>query len=109
MKLLLDTCVWGGATRQLTDLGYDVIWSGDWDSDPGDGEILRIAHQKGRILITQDKDFGELAVVHRQPHSGIIRLVGIPARRQAEYAWMDRLKPAAGAAMKSLTRLTPAG
>lgn len=85
MKILLDTCVWGGAVRQLTVLGHDVVWSGLWDIDPGDREILKIAHQEGRILVTQDKDFGELAIVYRYPHAGIIRLVGIPARRQADY------------------------
>ena len=34
------------------------------------------------MLITLDKDFGELAVVRAQPHVGIVRLVEIPARRQ---------------------------
>lgn len=85
MRILLDSCVWGGAARQLTDLGHDVEWTGAWAKDPGDREILRIAHQAQRILVTQDKDFGELAIVYDHPHSGIIRLVGIPARRQAEY------------------------
>lgn len=85
MKILLDTCVWGGAQRQLRELGHEVVWSGEWDRDPGDGEILRIAHSEGRVLVTQDKDFGELAIIFRQPHSGIIRLVGIAAREQARY------------------------
>jgi predicted nuclease of predicted toxin-antitoxin system len=85
VKRLLDTCVWGGAVRQLTALGHDVDWLGSWESDPGDLEILQRAHREGRILVTQDKDFGELAVVSRHSHSGIVRLVDIPARRQAEY------------------------
>jgi predicted nuclease of predicted toxin-antitoxin system len=85
MKLLLDTCVWGGSARQLTELGHDVLWSGAWEADPGDREILHIAHQEGRVLITLDKDFGELAIVNRYPHSGVIRLVGIPSRQQADY------------------------
>jgi predicted nuclease of predicted toxin-antitoxin system len=33
--------------------------------------------------VTLDKDFGELAVVHRQTHAGIVRLVGFSAREQA--------------------------
>jgi hypothetical protein len=45
--------------------------------------ILARAHQEGRILVTLDKDFGELAVVRKQPHSGIVRLVGFGAREQA--------------------------
>ena len=85
MKLLLDTRVWGGAVQILSGLGHDVVWSGAWESDPGDREILRIAHQEGRILVTLDKDFGELAIVYRHPHSGIIRLAGIPSRQQADY------------------------
>jgi len=85
MKLLLDTCVWGGAVAWLCEHGHDVVWAGAWDFDPGDQEILRIAHQEQRVLVTQDKDFGELAIVFEYPHTGIVRLVGIPARRQAEY------------------------
>lgn len=34
------------------------------------------------MLVTLDKDFGELAVVRQQPHAGIIRLVRIAARQQ---------------------------
>ena len=82
MKLLLDTCVWGGAKQVLREEGHDVIWSGDWPNDPGDEEILAIAHKEGRTLVTLDKDFGELAVVRGTPHSGILRLVGFPAREQ---------------------------
>lgn len=73
MKVLLDTCVWGGAQRDLRASGYDVVWSGNWTEDPGDDEILTIAHGENRVLITLDKDFGELAIVQEIPHSGIIR------------------------------------
>ena len=38
------------------------MWFGDWSRDPGDEEILAIADQERRILVTLDKDFGELAV-----------------------------------------------
>lgn len=83
MKLLLDTCVWGGAVAPLKVAGHDVIWAGDWPTDPGDEEILDRAYREGRILITLDKDFGELAVVREQAHAGIIRLVVLSASQQA--------------------------
>lgn len=35
-----------------------------------------------RVIVTIDKDFGELAVLHGQPHRGIVRLVDIPTARQ---------------------------
>jgi len=83
VKVLLDTCVWGKAREELTAAGHDVIWAGDWPEDPGDEEILDRAFAKGRILVTLDKDFGELAIVHDKRHCGIVRLVGISARQQA--------------------------
>ena len=35
------------------------------------------------MLITLDKDFGELAIVQNAPHAGIVRLVGFSVRQQA--------------------------
>jgi predicted nuclease of predicted toxin-antitoxin system len=83
MKLLLDTCVWGGAVTELRSAGHDVVWSGDWPEDPGDEEILARAATEERVLITLDKDFGDLAVLHGKPHCGIVRLVDISARQHA--------------------------
>ena len=83
MRLLLDTCVWGGARDALRAGGHDVVWGGEWDQDPGDQAILLMARNQGRVLVTLDKDFGELAVVHRIPHCGIVRVVGFSAREHA--------------------------
>lgn len=83
MKLLLDTCVWGGVRAELVAVGYDVIWTGDWVEDPGDEEILAAAYSQGRILVTLDKDFGELAIVLRTPHCGILRLVNLTTKQQS--------------------------
>jgi len=85
LKVLLDACVWGGARDELEGAGHDVVWAGQWDEDPGDAEILARAHREGRVLITLDKDFGELAVVQGQSHSGIVRLVNLSARQQGVY------------------------
>jgi predicted nuclease of predicted toxin-antitoxin system len=84
MKLLLDTCVWGGALGELQTAGHDVVWAGQWDQDPGDEEILARALAEGRILVTLDKDFGELAIVRGLPHGGILRLAYFSARQQAK-------------------------
>jgi predicted nuclease of predicted toxin-antitoxin system len=82
MKLLLDTCVWGGAKSELQAAGHDVIWIGDLARDPGDAEILARAYQEQRVLVTLDKDFGELAIRQNLPHCGIMRLVNIRGRQQ---------------------------
>jgi predicted nuclease of predicted toxin-antitoxin system len=83
MKVLLDTCVWGGVRKALSDAGHDVVWTGDWEVDPGDDEILAQAHGEGRVLVTLDKDFGTLAFLHGRPHAGIVRLVNLSTQHQA--------------------------
>ena len=82
MKVLLDTCVWGGAVAVLRSAGHDAKWVGDWPTDPGDDQILATAAAHGQVLITLDKDFGELAVLYRRPHAGIVRLVNLRAQHQ---------------------------
>ncbi len=71
-------------SAHLSAAGHDVVWAGDWPTNPGDEEILSRAHQDSRILITLDKDFGELAIVRGRPHGGIVRLVALSTRQQAE-------------------------
>jgi predicted nuclease of predicted toxin-antitoxin system len=82
LKVLLDTCVAAATKLALEAVGHDVVWSGDWPADPGDDDILALAHSEGRVLLTLDKDFGELAVVHERAHAGIVRLVGFSSSQQ---------------------------
>ena len=64
--------------------GHDVRWVGAWPQDPGDAAILEQSLADRRVLVTLDKDFGELAVLHQQPHAGIVRLVNWSIYHQAE-------------------------
>jgi predicted nuclease of predicted toxin-antitoxin system len=83
MKLLVDSSAHGRLTRELRSEGHDVLSVTDaWTDDPGDIVILARAYDESRIVITRDKDFGELAILRGQPHCGIIRLWDTPARHQ---------------------------
>lgn len=82
MKLLLDSCISGSLRTPLEAAGHDVQWTGDWPIDPGDDQILDFAYREGRALVTLDKDFGTLAVLHSRPHAGIIRLVNLSLHEQ---------------------------
>lgn len=81
MKVLLDSCIWGGAKKVLEADGHDPIWIGEVE-DPGDEAVIQRAYKEKRVLVTLDKDFGELAVFKEMPHWGIIRIVNYPAREQ---------------------------
>ena len=73
----------GTTVQRLQAAGHDVLLAGDWIPDPGDEQILAQALAEDRILVTLDSDFGELAVVRQQPHSGILRLVNFRSVDQA--------------------------
>lgn len=76
MRFLLDVCVSSRSlTKLLTDLGHDVRLVTDLDPRAPDEQIVRLAREEGRIILTEDKDFGELMFVQRLQHSGIIRFI----------------------------------
>ena len=61
MKLLLDQDVYAATARFLLDLGHDVVpVAGIGLSRAQDQEILRVAQEQNRILVTRDRDFGHL-------------------------------------------------
>jgi predicted nuclease of predicted toxin-antitoxin system len=57
----------------LRHLGHDVTRVGtDHPGNLKDVEVLATAVAEQRILITDDRDFGELVCVRRHPHTGVI-------------------------------------
>ena len=76
MKFLLDACAasWTLQTS-LTDLGHDVLSARDENARATDEALLAQAYRERRVLVTEDKDFGELVFMHRLPHPCIVRLV----------------------------------
>ena len=84
MKIVLDSCIPKTLQDTLIEAGYDTEWVGNYPMDPGDNIIIQQAYLEIRILITLDKDFGELAIVHNFPHYGIIRITDFSVNRQIE-------------------------
>lgn len=82
MRLLLDGCVASGAADLLERAGHEVERVSEWEDDPGDDAILARAHAMRQVLVTLDKDFGELAILHQRQHCGIIRLVCLASSEQ---------------------------
>lgn len=59
----------------LIDMGHDVLSALERDPRATDEELLALANEEQRILITEDKDFGELVFVRQLRHPCIIRFV----------------------------------
>jgi predicted nuclease of predicted toxin-antitoxin system len=80
MRLLADENFPGPAVRALRSQGHDVIWVKERMRGAPDLEVLRAAQTEQRILLTCDKDFGELAFGAGLPAAcGVVlfRLVGL--------------------------------
>ena len=79
MKFLADECCDAGIVASLRKEGYDVIYA--LEEKPGlpDDMVLQKAYVERRILLTEDKDFGELVFRLRKPAAGIV-LIRITVR-----------------------------
>ena len=74
MKFLIDTNLGRAFTNLLKQAGHDVIFAKDLLPLSSDEEILVRAENEERIVITNDKDFGELIFRLGRPAEGIILL-----------------------------------
>jgi predicted nuclease of predicted toxin-antitoxin system len=84
MKFLLDQCTDARLLTYLKQLGHDASQiRRTYPQSIPDPEILSIARHEKRILITDDRDFGELIFRLQLPHAGVIFL------RLGTYAPLD--------------------
>lgn len=74
MKLLVDENIHGGIVAWLRAQGHDVAYAAEGQSGDADNDLLALAQREGRVLITDDKDFGEL-VFHRRLSSWGVLLI----------------------------------
>jgi predicted nuclease of predicted toxin-antitoxin system len=73
MRLLANKNFPFDAIAALRESGHDVAWIRDDTRGSSDEQVLHRAQQEGRILVTFDKDFGELAFRSKLPAtSGVI-------------------------------------
>lgn len=74
MKFLVDECVGPTVAKWLKQNNYDVISSYDNLLGLDDNSVLKKALIETRIIITCDKDFGEMIFKNKMQHCGVILL-----------------------------------
>ena len=82
VKFLVDVGVGRAVETWLKDNGHDTQSVRDIDPHARDIDILRIAVNESRMVITMDKDFGELVHHSGAPHAGVLILRLEDARGQ---------------------------
>jgi predicted nuclease of predicted toxin-antitoxin system len=74
MRFLADENVSRFVVERLRAVGFDVASVGATRSGASDNDVLAVAMREGRILITEDRDFGELVVRQRAEVPGVVLL-----------------------------------
>ena len=72
MRFIVDESTGLAVAGYLRDRGHDVVVVFEEMPEARDEEILARAVVEGRIVVTNDKDFGELVFRDGQPHEGIV-------------------------------------
>ena len=84
MRLLANENFPGAAVQALAAAGHDVVWVRTAAPGMADPDVLTWAVREDRILLTFDKDFGELARASALPSTCGVILFPLPMPRPSE-------------------------
>jgi predicted nuclease of predicted toxin-antitoxin system len=87
-KFFADECVEALVVEELRALGHDVEKASEVCAGQPDDLVLKYSAAQGRVLITDDQGFGELAVRLAQAAVGVVilSLYALPAGTRERHA-----------------------
>ena len=102
MRFVADESVDSAIVERLRRDGHEGLYVAETQPGIADEAVLELANRDGAVLLTADKDFGELVYRLGRAHHGVvlIRLEGFSAERKAEVVaevFRDREQELAGA------------
>jgi predicted nuclease of predicted toxin-antitoxin system len=117
IKFLADVNVEKPIVDYLLKQGYDIKWIPDYDCEMSDEELVQMANEEQRILITNDKGFGDLVIMQKKLSAGAIlfRVKGqgsqekIKLMRKLLMGYRDKLLNHCVIISKSKIRVIPLG
>ena len=100
MRWLIDECVDAALVALLRESGHDAVYMSDVAPRATDVEVMNRAHRESRLLLTEDKDFGDLVFRKARPVPASSCCASI--RRDARTRGPDCWPPLTGSATTSL-------
>jgi predicted nuclease of predicted toxin-antitoxin system len=91
VRWLVDECVDAGVISSLRSWGHDIVDIAEAAPSITDDGVVRLARDEHRLLLTEDKDFGELIFRHAVRVPGLVLIRMAPELRLRKSA---RLKTA---------------
>lgn len=91
MKFVADECCDALLVHGLRSDGHDVVYVKEIAPGSDDNSVLQMAAGQQRVLLTEDKDFGELVVRLKLPAYGLVLLRMNPADSVTKLARLRHL------------------
>ncbi len=88
---MADECCDAGLVSSLREDGHDVLYVLERKPGVSDDEVLIEAYHEERILVTEDKDFGELVYRLKKRSRGIILIRMDVKERQMKWLRLKKL------------------
>ena len=85
LAFLADENIEMGIVDRLRSLGHTAVHASELSPGRPDAALLKAASEAGHVLITNDKDFGELVFRRHHSSTGVI-LIRLPGRPHATKA-----------------------
>lgn len=85
MRCVADESCDFSVVRALREAGHEVIAIAEISPRSADADVLKIALQGRTVLITEDKDFGQLVYASAESNEGVL-LLRFPARARVGMA-----------------------
>jgi predicted nuclease of predicted toxin-antitoxin system len=85
LRFLADESCDFAVVRALRGAGYDVVAVAEFTNQSLDPAVIEQAYREGRILLTEDKDFGWHVFVSHAASAGVI-LIRFPSQARSALA-----------------------
>jgi len=108
VKFLADECVDRQIVDRLRQEGYEVLYVVEMEPGISDDVVLSLANLKESILLTADKDFGDLIFRQGKIAKGVVlvRLAGLSPEVKAEIV-ANAIREHAEELLQAFTVITP--
>jgi predicted nuclease of predicted toxin-antitoxin system len=108
MRFLADESCDFAAVRALRDEGHDVLAVAEAARGAKDPEVVQLAREESRVLLTEDKDFGWYVYAAGEGGVGVV-LIRFPAgaRRALGNEVLEAVRSLAGRLPRSFTVIEP--
>ena len=89
MRWLADECIDAGLVARLRAAAHDVLYMAEVASGSDDAVVVSQAQAEARLLLTEDKGFGELVFRSRMTVPGVVLLRVDPEKHSLKWRQLE--------------------